>query len=70
MATYANPSRTSVPPFAAALTGIRRRWRWRHAAVGLALTLLVVLVAFWGAAGELLRAFGGALHAPRGLLAA
>ena len=38
----------SRPPFASALTGIRRRWRLRHVAVGLAITSGVLLLALWG----------------------
>ncbi|GMV08948.1 MAG: hypothetical protein AMXMBFR55_06820 [Gemmatimonadota bacterium] len=54
MATFAQPTAgASTHPLADALNGPRRRWRWRHAAVGFAVTLGVVLVAFWIAAAAL-----------------
>ncbi len=54
MATFAEPTVSgSSRPLADALNGLRRRWRWRHAAVGLAVTLGVALIAFWIAAAAL-----------------
>src|SRR5690606_39306849 len=51
MATFAEPTVSgTTQPLADALAGLRRRWRWRHAAAGAALTLGVLLLAFWLAA--------------------
>ena len=62
MATSAEPTLSGTQqPLAGALAGFRRRWRWRHLAVGIELTLGVMLVAFWLAAMALQAArFAGA----------